>query len=65
SAPAETLAAAASFGPAAAAPAAAIVGAYVLESFGGFSASEEEAEKLEGLLERFRSALSTRQVAIS
>ena len=47
SAPAETLDAAAKFGPAAAAPAAAIVGAYVKESFGGFSASEEEQKGLQ------------------
>ena len=42
SAPAETLAAAEKFGPAAQRPAEAIVHAYVRESFGGFSASEEE-----------------------
>ncbi len=65
SAPAETLAAAEKFGPAAAAPAAAIVGAYVKESFGGFSASEEEVERLRGLLERFRSALSNPTASIS
>ncbi len=65
SAPAETLAAASKFGPAAAAPAAAIVGAYVRESFGGFSASEEEVERLTGLLERFRSALSNPTTSIS
>jgi transglutaminase-like putative cysteine protease len=58
SAPAETLDAAAKFGPAAAAPAAEIVRAYVRESFGGFSASEEEAQRLRGLFERFKSALS-------
>ena len=56
SAPAETLAAAEKFGPAAQRPAEAIVRAYVRESFGGFSASEEETAKLKELLERFRSA---------
>ncbi len=56
SAPAETLAAAEKFGPAAQRPAEAIVRAYVRESFGGFSASEEEAAKLKDLLERFREA---------
>ncbi|MEO8054637.1 MAG: DUF3488 and transglutaminase-like domain-containing protein [Acidobacteriota bacterium] len=60
SAPAETLAAAEKFGPAAAAPAAAIVGAYVRESFGGVFASEEEREQLKGLLERFREGLGDR-----
>ena len=65
SAPAETLAAAERFGPAAAKPAEAIVRAYVRESFGGFSASEEETEKLRGLLERFKSALGNRAVSIS
>ena len=65
SAPAETLAAASKFGPAAAAPAAAIVGAYVRESFGGFSASEEERTKLQESLERFRSALSGGKGAFS
>jgi transglutaminase-like putative cysteine protease len=64
SAPAETLDAAAKFGPAAAAPAAAIVGAYVRESFGGFSASEEEKKDLGEKLERFRSALSSRPAAV-
>jgi transglutaminase-like putative cysteine protease len=63
SAPAETLAAAEKFGSAASAPAAAIVTAYVRESFGGFAASEEETEKLAELLDRFRSALSTRSYA--
>jgi transglutaminase-like putative cysteine protease len=56
SAPAETLAAAARFGPEASRPAEAIVGAYVRESFGGFSASEEETAKLKELFERFREA---------
>ncbi len=65
SAPAETLAAASNFGPAAAAPAAAIVQAYVRESFGGFSASEEERARLQESLERFRSALSNRTAAFS
>jgi protein-glutamine gamma-glutamyltransferase len=65
SAPAETLAAAERFGPAAAAPAAAIVRAYVRESFGGFSASEEERENLRETLERFRVALSNRAAGIS
>jgi len=65
SAPAETLDAAARFGPAAAAPAAAIVRAYVKESFGGFSASEEEREKLGETLRRFREALSNRARSIS
>jgi hypothetical protein len=58
SAPAETLAAAGRFGPAAQRPAEAIVGAYVRESFGGISASEEEREKLKEHLERFRSAVA-------
>ncbi len=65
SAPAETLAAAAAYGRAAAEPAAAIVKAYVRESFGGFSASEEEKKDLGEKLERFRSALSSRPAAIS
>ena len=56
SAPAETLDAAGKFGPEAQRPAEAIVRAYVRESFGGFSASEEEAAELKDLLERFREA---------
>ena len=59
SAPAETLAAAGRFGLAAQQPAAEIVGAYVKESFGGFSASEEEEES-SGTLDRFRAGLSGR-----
>ncbi len=58
SAPAETLEAAAKFGPGASQPAEAIVRAYVRESFGGFSASEDESMALNELLERFRSALA-------
>ena len=65
SAPAETLAAAERFGPAAQQPAEAIVRAYVRESFGGFSASEEEKKDLGEKLERFRAALSSRPAAIS
>ena len=65
SAPAETLAAAERFGPAAQQPAEAIVRAYVRESFGGFSASEEETAKLKGLLERFREAAVKEAVRIS
>ena len=65
SAPAETLAAATKLGPEAAAPAAAIVRAYVRESFGGFSASEEERKRLNDLLDRFRSALSNSPARIS
>jgi transglutaminase-like putative cysteine protease len=57
SAPAETLAAAERFGPAARQPAEAIVGAYVKESFGGVFASEEE-EQLKATLDRFREGLS-------
>jgi transglutaminase-like putative cysteine protease len=64
SAPAETLDAAAKFGLAVAAPAAAIVGAYVKESFGGFSASEEEGAKLKELLSRFREALANGKDAV-
>jgi hypothetical protein len=65
SAPAETLAAAARFGPEASRPAEAIVGAYVRESFGGFSASEEETAKLKELLERFREAAVSGGIRIS
>jgi hypothetical protein len=65
SAPAETLAAASQFGPAAAQPAEAIVRAYVRESFGGISASEEEREKLGETLARFRIALGNRAGGIS
>ena len=60
SAPAETLAAAERFGPAAQRPAEAIVRAYVRESFGGVLASEEEREQLRGLLESFREGLGDR-----
>jgi len=60
-----TLAAAEKFGPAAAAPAAAIVGAYARESFGGFSASEEEQRNLVETLSRFRAALSNPTADIS
>ncbi|MBK9062151.1 MAG: DUF3488 domain-containing protein [Acidobacteria bacterium] len=65
SAPAETLAAAEKFGPAAQRPAEAIVRAYVRESFGGVSASNEEREKLKELLVRFREAAVKEAVRIS
>jgi transglutaminase-like putative cysteine protease len=65
SAPAETLAAASKFGPAAAAPAAAIIVAYARESFGGLSASEEDRRNLVETLNRFRVALSSRNARIS
>ncbi len=63
SAPVETLEAASRFGPAAAAPAAAIVGAYVRESVGGRISSEKEREGLGELLERVRVAVVARSRA--
>ena len=65
SAPAETLAAAEKFGPAAQRPAEAIVRAYVREAFGGILASEEEGEMLRELLELFREAAVKGAVRIS
>jgi hypothetical protein len=62
SAPAETLAAVERFGPAARQPAEAIVRAYVRESFGGFSASEEEGKNLEDLLGHLREALAKAEI---
>jgi hypothetical protein len=56
SVPAETLAAAAALGPAAARPAEAIVRAYVRESFGGFAAAPGEEVRLRALLDEFRVA---------
>jgi protein-glutamine gamma-glutamyltransferase len=56
SVPAETLAAAGTFGAAAARPAEAIVRAYVRESFGGVAAPAGEAERLRKLLDEFREA---------
>ena len=56
-APGETLAAAASFGPSARAPAEKIVLAYVRESFSGQSDRESNAELLEQWLREFRSSL--------
>jgi hypothetical protein len=65
SAPAETLEAAGKFGPEAQRPAEAIVRAYVRESFGGISASEEEKKTLDDLLGRFREALGNGSGAFS
>ncbi len=56
SVPAETLAAAAAFGPRAARPAEAIIRAYVRESFGGLAATDGEEHRLHGLLDEFRDA---------
>ncbi|HSB62671.1 MAG TPA: DUF3488 and transglutaminase-like domain-containing protein [Thermoanaerobaculia bacterium] len=56
SVPAETLAAAASFGNRAARPAEAIVRAYVRESFGGLAGAEGEDVRLKALLDEFREA---------
>ncbi len=56
SVPAETLAAAAAFAPAAVRPAEAIVLAYVRESFGGLSPAAGEEGRLRVLLEEFRQA---------
>ena len=56
SVPAETLAAAATLGPAAARPAEAIVRAYVRESFGGLAPAPGEDGRLRGLLDEFHEA---------
>lgn len=56
SVPAETLAAAATLGPAAARPAEAIVRAYVRESFGGLAPAPGEEDRLRALLDEFRGA---------
>ncbi|MEO8587354.1 MAG: DUF3488 and transglutaminase-like domain-containing protein [Acidobacteriota bacterium] len=56
SVPAETLAAAAALGPAAARPAEAIVSAYLRESFGGLASAAGEEGRLGALLDEFRSA---------
>ena len=56
SVPAETLAAAAALGPAAARPAEAIVRAYVRESFGGLESAPGEEGRLRVLLDEFRGA---------
>ena len=56
SVPAETLAAAETFGASAARPAEAIVRAYVRESFGGVTAPPGEPERLRKLLDEFRDA---------
>ena len=56
SVPAETLAAAAALGPAAARPAEAIVRAYVRESFGGLAPAPGEEGRLRALLDEFRDA---------
>ncbi|MDL2716910.1 MAG: DUF3488 and transglutaminase-like domain-containing protein [Acidobacteriota bacterium] len=56
SVPAETLAAAATLGPAAARPAEAIVRAYVRESFGGLEPAPGEEGRLRALLDEFRGA---------
>jgi hypothetical protein len=56
SVPAETLAAAAALGPAAARPAEAIVRAYVRESFGGLALAAGEESRLRELLDEFRVA---------
>jgi hypothetical protein len=56
SVPAETLAAAAALGPAAARPAEAIVHAYVRESFGGLAPEPGEEGRLRALFDEFRGA---------
>lgn len=60
SVPSETLAAAETFGAAAAQPAEAIVRAYVRESFGGVVAPPGEADRLRRLLDEFREAAARR-----
>lgn len=65
SVPAETLAAAAAIGPAAARPAEAIVRAYVRESFGGLAPAPGEESRLRALLDEFRGAAGRSRDAIA